>query len=186
MAIKLDDMLRAMHNSVVKAQEISEQQHMRMLKRYFNYDDENVTYDDLDKGKPKVTTMQLPYLSGGKVAYRSVEVPLIVLTPPSSLVIDEVKINFKANLTGFEEAKESKKGFDFRSMVRSFVGGKDRPEIEMPTASLKPDLHRGAPVMDMNAKNQAALADIEIKFKNGDPPETIARIGDQIIKMLPL
>ncbi len=189
MAIKLDDMLRAMHNSVVKAQQISEQQHMRVLQRYFNYDDKNATYDDLEKGRPKVTSVQLPFVENGEVKYRPVDLPLIVLTPPSSLMIDTVRINFKANLTGFEEAKESKKGFDFKSMLRSFTskGESEKPVIELPLKDQpKGDMHRGAPVMDMSAKNPAALADIEILFKNGEPPEAIARIGDQIVKMLPL
>ncbi|GFM35614.1 DUF2589 domain-containing protein [Desulfovibrio psychrotolerans] len=187
MAIKLDDMLRAMHNSVVRAQQISEQQHMRVLLRYFNFDDENATYDDLEKGRPKVTVVQLPFVESGEVRYRAVELPLIALTPPSSLVIDTVRINFKASLTGFEEAKETKKGFDFKTMVRAITGlGRDAvPVIQMPVAESE-DRHRGAPVMDMQGKNPAAMADIEITFKNGDPPETVARIGDHIIRMLPL
>lgn len=199
MPIKLDDMLRAMHNAVVKAQQIAEQQHMRMLLNYFNFDDpeSKTLYSETERWRPKVTILKLPRVVDKKtedgtrteLEYQNVEVPLIALTPPTSMRIDTVTISFKANLMGFESEEAQKKGFHISDLLPKFgeKGSEEgKEEKKGKGGEPKSDLHRGAPMIDFRGRNAQAQALIRITFKNGDPPETFARIGDRLMKNLPL
>ncbi len=65
---------------------------MRALGRYFYLDEdeknmeyEGVTIDDL--GMPKNVDVKLPFVEENELKYHDVQIPLIALSPPSSIKI---------------------------------------------------------------------------------------------------
>lgn len=179
MAIFLDNILKAIHNSVIEAQKISEQQHMRALGRYFYLnkeamDKEGIDVEDL--GMPKNIDIKLPFIEENKVQYRSVDIPLIALNPPSSMKIKNMKVSFEAKIMGVDANKEDKGFFKYLKKKNSDeVIKKDTDESA-----------KGPIQLDLTPGDKSAgMAKIEIEFMNSDVPETFARINDHIVKSFP-
>lgn len=83
--LKLSDILKAVQYSVEEAKKISDEQHHRQLKRYFNED-----------GTPLTTRVKLPvYTSGLEISWRDVDIPLISLVPPTSIQMSEIEMEMK-------------------------------------------------------------------------------------------
>ncbi|QKF82418.1 DUF2589 domain-containing protein [Halarcobacter ebronensis] len=182
MAIFLDNILKAIHNSVIEAQKISEQQHMRALGRYFYLDKneeimeyEGVTIDDL--GMPKNVDVKLPFIEENELKYHDVQIPLIALSPPSSIKIKNLKVSFEARITGVDESQKREKGF-----FKFFKSKDGSRQLEK-----KDDNSSKGPIkVDFSGDNKnAGVAKIEIEFENSDVPETFARINDHIVKTFP-
>ncbi len=176
MSLNLDNMLKAMHNSVIEAQKLTEQQHIRMLKRYF-YLDENKEGNVTDNlGKPRTIPLKLPYVNKeNQIQYSEVDIPIISITPPTSVKIKKMKISFEAQISGFENQKTKKKGFSLLSLNKNQVKEEEK--------------HSGPIMLDLkdsrgNGKN-GSMAKIEIEFENGEAPEAVARINDHIIRSFP-
>lgn len=183
MAIFLDNVLKAIHNSVIEAQKISEQQHMRAIGRYFylntdkeNMDKEGITLDDL--GMPKNIHLKLPFLEDNNINYHNVEIPLIALNPPSSIKIKNMKVSFEAKITGVDEKEKREKGFfKFLANKNDKTKKVEKEEDNLPKGPIK---------LDLSGNNSGAgTAKIEIEFMNSDIPETYARINDHIVKSFP-
>lgn len=173
MGLLLDDILKSIHNAVIEAQKISEQQHMRALGRYFylnknkeKMDEEEIKVEDI--GMPKCIDLKLPFVEGDKVNYNVVEIPLIALNPPSSMKIKNMKVSFEAKLTGVDEPKKSLGFFKY------FKGHEKQPDDKAYTNQ--------AIKLDLSGTNSGGTAKIEIEFENSDSPETFARINDHIVK----
>jgi hypothetical protein len=116
-----------------------------------------VTEDYFDEdGSPKMIILQLPG-SDGKM--REVNVPAISLVPHYGLAIDEVSVEMKVKLSTTDEAKETKgnKKGKVRKILSDFS----------------------------NREGGKELATIVVKFKGKEPPEGLARIKDNLIKIIP-
>lgn len=149
----LDNLLRALHNAVIKAQELTEQQHLRQLDRYFD-----------EKGVPRHRTIVVPDPSPETESEtRDVEVPLLALVPPGAVKISEFEIGFTVRLLGFTaDEKKRKRGFQA-------VPG-------------DPETHSGPIRVDMQADagDGGATAEVHVRFEGADPPEAFHRILSQL------
>ena len=116
-----------------------------------------VTEDYFDEdGSPKMILLQLPG-SDGKM--REVNIPAISLVPHYGLAIDEVSVEMKVKLSTSDEDKETKgnKKGKVRKILSDFS----------------------------NREGGKELATIIVKFKGKEPPEGLARIKDNLIKIIP-
>lgn len=189
MGLNLDNILKAMHNSVIEAQKLTEQQHVRMLNRYFFLDKTKEDFSPEQIGRPKTVSIQLPYLNSDNVIeYSEVDIPMISLSPPTSIKIKNMKISFEAQLAGFEEQQPKKKGFSL-NIFKGKDKDKDKNVLEEELNEKEPESHQGPLMIDLknsrNSSGNGVMAKIEIEFENGDAPESVARINDQIIRTFP-
>ena len=89
----LDSVLRAIHNSVIEAQKLTQAQHERQIKHFF----------EEDGGHPKGMTIQVPDTRpDAKGTTREVEVPILALAPPTSIRMKEVSVDLTLNIQGFD------------------------------------------------------------------------------------
>ena len=88
----LDNVLRAAFNSVLEAQQLAQEQHLRQLNHYFK------------DGKPAVTELDI-----GEA--EPVTIPQIALVQPSAMRIDTLQMKFSLGLKGFQRASRSVEGF---------------------------------------------------------------------------
>ena len=87
---------------------------------------------------------------------KTVEIPLITLVPHGSMNIESVSIDMKVALSsGDDKIINSKK----TSKLRKFI-------------------------TDLSGRSKE-MANITVKFKGGEPPEGLARIKDNLIKIIP-
>lgn len=86
---RFDQLLQAIHNAVLRAQELTEEQHIHQLDKYFDQD-----------GKPLMQELQVPTLDpdDDPDTMVTIQVPLMSLLPPSAIKIKELKVSFKAAL----------------------------------------------------------------------------------------
>ncbi|MCG8577673.1 MAG: DUF2589 domain-containing protein [Flavobacteriales bacterium] len=86
---RFDQLLQAIHNAALKAQELTEEQHIHQLGKYFD-----------EEGKPITQELQVPTLDPDDDPEDMVtlQVPLMSLLPPSAIKIKELKVSFKAAL----------------------------------------------------------------------------------------
>ena len=89
--LNIEELVSGLLEAALVASSISERQHINALRNYFD-----------DKGNPKTTNVKI----GGK----DVTVPLYILADHSSIGLDELDIEFEANLNfGENEASGLKK-----------------------------------------------------------------------------
>ena len=79
-----DDLISAIQEAVVRAHETSEDQHVRMMDRFF----------DNETGEPEMLTINLPYMdpAQGEIQYREVKVPKVCLVPFNSIKIKDIEV----------------------------------------------------------------------------------------------
>ena len=172
----LDDLLKAIHNSVLKTQQLTEEQYFRVLQRYFDFDEKN--RNDPEKwGAPKTLPIKMPVVEGDELIYKTVEVPAIALVPPSGIKIKKMKVNFEASLDGFKyEDSDGVRGFSIDDFLKK--EGEVVDEKEM--------IHKGPITLKMGRTLFGGQkAKIEIEFEGCEQPETVARINDRIVSKLP-
>ena len=107
-------------------------------------------------GTPKVIVVKLPGQDGKP---KDVSIPAISLVPHQGILIDEVEVEMKVKLSGSEEEKDSKgqKQGKLKKIITDFS----------------------------NREGGKELATIRVKFKGEEPPEGLARIKDNLIKLIP-
>jgi hypothetical protein len=90
---------------------------------------------------------------------RDILIPAITLVPHNGLAIEEVSVEMKVKLSTADEGKDTKgnKVARVRKIISDFS----------------------------NREGGKELATITVKFKGGDPPEGLARIKDNLIKLIP-
>ncbi|WP_433831254.1 DUF2589 domain-containing protein [Flavobacterium anhuiense] len=99
---RFDHLLQAIHSAVLKAQELTEEQHIMQIAKYFDED-----------GKPIVQELYVPTLDpdDDPAAMTTLTVPLLSLLPPSAIKIKELKLKFKVGLGKIKvEQTDSKNG----------------------------------------------------------------------------
>lgn len=149
---RFDYLLQAIHNSVLKAQELTEEQHIKQLEKYFD-----------DEGKPIMQKIQIPSLDpdheeGQMVA---IQVPLMSLLPPSAIKIKEMKVDFEIGLG--------------KMNINETDGLDDKETVQ---ASLAVDLGGSGGLF---SKKQSR-AKVRITFEAGEPSESFLRINDHLVK----
>jgi len=172
----LDDLLKAIHNSVLKTQQLTEEQYFRVMRRYFNFNEEDRDSPEL-WGSPKTIKMKLPAVINEEMIYKEVDIPAIALVPPTGIKIKSMKVSFEASLGGFkyEDAKRVK-GFSIDSFLSAEEKSKDVEKIK----------HNGPITLKMGRSLFGdQKAKIEIEFESCEQPETVARINDKIVSKLP-
>jgi uncharacterized protein DUF2589 len=154
----LDNVLRAIHNAVLEAHKLTEQQHQRQLRRYFNED-----------GTPVIQKIRVPDIRpNASEEYREIEVPVLALFPPSAIRIKDLTMNFRVRIVGFSDEAEPHKGFQavpsekesHSGPLRVMLGQRDRIDEEN-------------------------VATITINFGEIEPPEAFNRIVDLLSVKLP-
>lgn len=141
----LNGLLNSIQGAIVGAQEMMQQQHIEELKKFVKED-----------GTPVTQEMKLPrHGPDGTVEWIDIQVPLMVLSPPSSLKIKKLKVNFDAVLSGTAKHED---GDDGKECIHLKLGGM---------------FSRGAKVH------------CEIQFEGAEPPEGWMRINDELVKVIP-
>jgi hypothetical protein len=153
----LDNVVRALHNAVIEAQKLTEQQHIRQLKRYF----------DEETGMPDTQKIQVPDLRpDAENKWRTIEVPKMALSPPSAIQIKDLSIQFRASLIGFVHEHDAKTGF--------LATERERPKKEK---------HAGPINVEFGSAPKATnFAEISITFEHAEPPEAYHRIAELLNK----
>ena len=107
-------------------------------------------------GTPKVIIVKLPGQDG---KLKDVHIPAISLVPHQGILIDEVEVEMKVKLSGSEEEKDIKgqKQGKLKKIITDFS----------------------------NREGGKELATIRVKFRGEKPPEGLARIKDNLIKVIP-
>ena len=147
----LDELLAGLNEAVINAQRIAEKQHIDMVDLYF--DDET--------GEPITMDLKIPSVHPDK-EHELLKVPLITMTPLSSVKIKELNMKFKVKLG---------KQVDTTSNLTQQIG----------TDSTQTT---GALSIDMDSVDTENMAEVEVKFEGTQPPEGIMRINDQLIKTI--
>lgn len=141
----LNGLLKSIQGAIVGAQEMMQQQHIDELKKFVNED-----------GTPVTQEMRLPRQMGdGSVEWVGLHVPLMVLSPPSSLRIKKLKVSFDAVLSGTAKHEGDEDG---RECMHLKLGG---------------------------IFNRGAKVHCEIQFEGAEPPEGWMRINDELVKVIP-
>ncbi|MDN3686604.1 GH25 family lysozyme [Cyclobacterium jeungdonense] len=117
--IKLDNLLQAIHQAVLEAQTLIEQQHLEQLDRHFEWpDDEDRKNEDMAShilrtgGAAKTWVVEVPNLhpEAEKGSTTTIQVPLMSLIPPTTIKIKNMVVEFKVALGQLvEEKKKSRR-----------------------------------------------------------------------------
>ena len=143
----LKGLLEAIQEAIVGSQELMQQQHIDDLYKFLE-----------DDGTPITHKLKIPRRKAdGTQEWIEAEVPLMTLSPPSSLRIKKLKISFEAMLTGHDEACDVK----------------------------KEDAHIHLHLGGGGLFNRGAKVKCEIIFEGTEPPEGWMRINDELIKVIP-
>jgi len=144
----LKGLLESIQEAIVGSQELMQQQHIDDLSKFLD-----------DDGNPITHKLKIPkgIDENGDQQFVEADVPLMTLSPPSSLRIKKLKISFEAMLTGHDEACEHSE--------------KDA----------KIHLHLGGGSLF----NRGAKVKCEIIFEGTEPPEGWMRINDELMKVIP-
>ena len=161
------DLIGSIQEAFLAVNELSEQQHIETLAKYFDEDD-----------KPKTLTVKYPFFDDvGEIAYKELDIPLLCLVPVASLKINEVDINFKVKLSGKIRLKE-----DERRMT--LFKKRDDETVEASNDSSQSKSGLGF-VPEYRKSKDGSYADISLKFRAEEAPEGLIRIRDELIKILP-
>lgn len=89
----LDNLLRAIHEAVLHAQQSTEEQHIIQLEKYFDPD-----------GRPIVKEILVPSLrmDAEEGEMDPINIPLISLIPPTAIKIKEMRVKFQVGLNSSE------------------------------------------------------------------------------------
>lgn len=110
-----------------------------------------------EEDKPIMLDMQFPVIdsSTGELMYKLIKVPKLTLVPMHTLKMKEMKLCFKIKLNSWVDAGKDNSGLLARILSSNKTDDTDN------------------------------FANVELYFETTDPPETVMRINDQFIKVLP-
>ena len=112
----LDDLIEGITNAVVHAQQLTEQQHFDIIKRFFT----------LEQGSwvAKTAKVLVPSLESNGQTGVQVDVPLVTLVPLNSLTISEINVEFEASLSAIGSDKDKKKRMQMEVGGQGMFGAK--------------------------------------------------------------
>ncbi len=186
--ILLDELLRSLHNAVLEAQKLTEQQHIRQLHKYFYWPDHSAgpgaegqheLHDgdivSFEGGVARTWTIKVPDMrpDAPPGSMTDIVVPLMSLIPPSAIKIKNMSVEFKAGLGGLADADHPQK------TGTRYVPG-------------DPERHKGEIQLDLGGisggffgkSSNKQLAKIRIDFESGEPAESFLRINDHLVKSI--
>lgn len=151
----LDNVIRALHNSVLEAQKLTDEQIVRQIGRYFEHGGEKGTLLG-----PEMLKISMPsQTASGEVEYKDVEIPKLALVPPSAMKLNTVALKFKAGLEGFGGEREN----------------------HTYTASEEPKTNSGPIMVDLQGVfGDGPVVEVEITFENIEVPEAYHRLIEQL------
>lgn len=178
--VKLDDLLQAIHQSVIEAQTLTERQHIDQLINYFDWPEGEPKIDELVKtnpqlllagGKPKTINLEVPNTNPHPDApeTQTLKVPLISLIPPSAIKIKSMLVEFKVSLG------------DLNSAVNKRKLSLDKNPEGTNSNALSVDL---GGVGGGFFTRKSSVAKIKIEFEATEPAESFLRINDHLIKSI--
>ena len=154
-----DELLEGMTNAILKAREVSEQQHIEMLERFF---------EETADGQLSARSIKLvvPDLDGDGESEMEINLPLVTLVPVNSLELERVEIEFDAYLSMLGDQKRTilKKGKEVEEEKKHL-------QLELP----------GSGTFGQKKNN----VKVKITMKGSEPPEGLVRINDRVLKSLP-
>ncbi|TRX54847.1 DUF2589 domain-containing protein [Fulvivirga sp. M361] len=111
---RFDHLLQAIHNAVLRAQELTEEQHIHQISKYFD-----------DDGLPIIQEMQVPSLDPDDDPDNMVtlRVPLMSLLPPSAIKIKEMKVSFQVALGKIKISDGNKEKEGMQASLDIDMGG---------------------------------------------------------------
>ena len=126
-----DDLISAIQEAVIRAHESSEQQHVRMMSRFFNE----------ETGEPEIVKVNLPHLDPNEteIQYKEVEIPTLCLVPFNSIKIKDIEVSAEVEFQNVKSDGGGRKlsarlcggGFGRkanRAKIKVTVEGGDPPE----------------------------------------------------------
>ena len=146
----LDHLTKGLYDAVVQAQALAENQHIEALSKFFD-----------KKGKPLCMDIKIPGSNGEQ---QTINVPLVTLSPQSSIKIKELTMELKVKMGSFGKRKSRKGGGIF---------------CKKDAGAINADL--GASILPK--RNQYAT--LKITFEGTDPPEGLVRLNNNLIKQIP-
>ena len=146
----LDHLTKGLYDAVVQAQALAENQHIEALGKFFD-----------KKGKPLCMDIKIPGSNGEQ---QTINVPLITLSPQSSIKIKELSMEMKVKMGSFGKRKSRKGGGIF---------------CKEDAGAINADL--GASILPK--RNQYAT--LKVTFEGTDPPEGLVRLNNNLIKQIP-
>ncbi len=168
-----DALVAAIQDAFITVNKMSENQHLEMLKAYFD-----------EQGNPRSIDMQYPcFDKNGQVSSRMVKIPMICLVPISSLKLEEIAVNFKVKLYGrvyLEKKGKEDDGANAGENSRELLGLK---EIKGQQEQEKKTFLGYVPNERVRKSSGDSYADIQLKFTSQEPPEGLLRIRDEFIKV---
>lgn len=97
----LSRMFKAIIRAITNAHTISETQHLNQIRRYSDPADNSETEEEQQNHrKPKTMQLKVAMSDGPS---RVVEVPLLALSPPSTLALKELQMEFQVQLMGVDD-----------------------------------------------------------------------------------
>ncbi len=162
----LDDVLKALHNAVIEAQQLTEHQHIRQLNRYFRYKDpagNDLPEGSPEYGMPRLKKFKVPDLrKEHESEWRDIDVPSLSLAPPSAIGIRELRLRFSVSVGASEKELEG------RSPVTNQL-----------------HRYRGPLTTEFGKETGANVAEIDMTFEKTEVPEAFHRITDLLGKTIP-
>ena len=146
----LDHLTKGLYDAVVQAQSLAENQHIEAISKFFDKD-----------GNPECMDITIP---GNEGKPQSVKVPLVTLSPQSSIKIKELTMELKVKLGSFGKRKSRLGGGIF---------------CKEDAGAINADL--GASILPK--RNQYAT--LKIVFEGTDPPEGLVRLNNNLLKQIP-
>ena len=146
----LDHLTKGLYDAVVQAQALAENQHIEALGKFFD-----------KKGKPLCMDIKIP---GNDGKQQTINVPLVTLSPQSSIKIKELSMEMKVKMGSFGKRKSRKGGGIFckedAGAINAELGASFLPK-----------------------RNQYAT--LKVTFEGTDPPEGLVRLNNNLIKQIP-
>jgi hypothetical protein len=145
----LKGLLQSIQDAIVGSQELIQQQHIQDLNKFLN-----------DDGTPVTHNLKIPrgVDDNGETVYTEQEIPLMILSPPSSLKIKRMKVKFVAIMSGHGKMGTGEKCDDEECIHLHLGGG--------------------------SIFNRGAKVNCEIEFEGTEPPEGWMRINDELVKII--
>ena len=146
----LDHLTKGLYDAVVQAQSLAENQHIEAISKFFDKD-----------GNPECMDIIIP---GNEGKPQNVKIPLVTLSPQSSIKIKELTMELKVKLGSFGKRKSRLGGGIF---------------CKEDAGAINADL--GASILPK--RNQYAT--LKLVFEGTDPPEGLVRLNNNLIKQIP-
>lgn len=168
-----DELIDALQGAVIKAHNLTQNQHILAMKDYFD-----------DDGNPYMVKIQLPQKTEQStsaeaetiLSYKAVEVPAFSLVPQVSLKMHKIKMDFDVKMVGLDQGNDKQENKPDRNISDSYSGRGLRLRRKE-SQRLLTNIFAGT---DDNNK-----VHVELEFISSEPPEGVMRVNDMLVRLLP-